>query len=373
MQSRLTGMGLLTNVQHPLERLGELVDAEKKRQRALVIAERWRLVRAGLAGASAGGSLFATAVVSYAMLKTDPLPVAEGGALLGPTVIAALDVDAAPPPPFVAAQGPQPEQPILWSRADIDPTAAAFKDVAPLEDVARPQAGISLQAQAIASLGEPLARDTEGMATLEPDVVVAPVEETPRVELAAVTEPIEDVPLLHTLVVSGLPEGSRVDNGVDIGDGTIVVPGDGVGDIDVKLPDRVRQPVRAAVEMLGPDGVRSTGFTLTIRPSVSEGRLPRSARGADDDDEPRKVRRKKQRVKAIEPAVARAPAPPVKEWTYSEQPSYLGRGDGERRRRDEAIDEPDTSLSRPRQRVPEAEQAPREAEGFSLFSLFGGQ
>lgn len=366
MTSRLTGMGLLTHVQHPLERLGDLVEAEQKRQRAIVIAERWRIVRTCLAGGAVGGSLFGTAVVAFAMLTGEANMVAR--APLPPeAALAPQNLEA--PPAAPEAQAAVGSQPMLWPQEASTPAALTSDHPAAVELAPRPQAGISLQAQALASFGEPMPRDAVAQSLVEVDDEIAVADVVPREDVPTVVAALDDVRAVSTLVLSGLPRGSSVEHGVDVGDGTFVIPGDRGHDIDVKLPDQAREPVRAEVELIGPDGARASGFALTIRPSSGvSGRVQRALR-TDEDIDGKKPRRKKK-AKAVDPAKVAASGEAQmrsRERAWSEDPSYVGRGipEGESRsRRDQPSER---RFSR------DDDGPPEPSKGWSLFGLFGGQ
>ncbi len=195
-------------------------------------------------------------------------PQVGADASLAPqSAVAEIAAEASPAqPPEIAPRAS--EQPVLWPRDEANESSAPIDRLAAVGPDARPQAGISLQAQALATFGQPLPREAVTQALVRDIDVVAPAEPMPREELRPAVVALDDVRALGTLVLSGLPQGSLVQHGVDVGDGTIVIPGDQGRDIDVKLPDRVRETVRAEVEMIGPDGVKASGFALTIRPST---------------------------------------------------------------------------------------------------------
>ncbi len=92
----------------------------------------------------------------------------------------------------------------------------------------------------------------------------------PLVTLAEYRAAPASVASLYMAVLNGLPDGSRVSKGLQVGKGEWVLALDDLAGVEIAVPTSVKRLVVARVEISGQDGVSIASFPLVVDP---EGRI----------------------------------------------------------------------------------------------------
>ena len=277
MTPEFRGISRMTNVSSPLERLGKLTataaEAERLRRKPWLAAAKWvrgtleskdRISHYANGTVSANSPTFLSAaaavlLVTGAASVLSPigadLAANTGSGKTGTQRLAAIaDVSAAPEP----ARATETAQANV---KEAEPNIVSYEEadgVSPMLQVASAYAAASA---VIGSRLEPTAvalTKTNGAAP-QPLVTLA--------EYRAAPAPVAS---LYMAVLNGLPAGSRVSKGLQVGKGEWVLALDDLAGVEIAVPTSVKRLVVARVEISGQDGVSIASFPLVVDP---EGRI----------------------------------------------------------------------------------------------------
>ncbi|MFA5948741.1 MAG: hypothetical protein WC807_00500 [Hyphomicrobium sp.] len=274
MSTDLRGIGRLTHVVHPLERLGELCrNAELARKR-----RRSGHRREALLNSASGGLVVIAALVSFGPF-TRALVVPEALRELPP----AVTLTAAPPTREGAV-----ELRSFETRTAIETQMTTAR------------------AMALASAGDTLPKTVAPLRASE----VAPehVREAAAVEdeVSAAGTEVALIAPVQAVLLTGLPAGTTASKGAPVADGEWAFALADLTDIKVTLPDGSTEPVRAKVEIAALEGGEPASIAFVIKPNrktaaVTAGKAKRQAGGheiGDDNEAGNRQRARRRKVKA---------------------------------------------------------------------------
>lgn len=277
MTPELRGISRMTNVSSPLEQLGQLTaraeEAERLRRRPWLAAAKWargaleskdRVSHYGGGAVAASSPTFLSAAVAVLLVTGAASALSPlgpdlagnaGTAKTGARTLAQKVADASP-----AAPGLTPEDARVTVK-EAEPIAVSYEaadTVSPMLQVA------SAYASASGFKGS----------RLEPTAVAltnangaAPQPLVTLTEYRAAPAPTAS---LYVAVLSGLPAGSRLSKGMQVGKGEWVLALDDLGSVEIAVPASVKRAAVARVEIAGQDGVNIARFPLVVDP---EGRI----------------------------------------------------------------------------------------------------
>jgi hypothetical protein len=270
MTPEFRGISRMTNVVSPLAQLGKLTavgaEAERVRGRPWLTAAKWAR------GTIENNEL----ALPY---RTEVKAVAPSPTFLSAAVAVLLVTGAAsalsPMGPDIAADAkpvrartadvkvaPRPAIPAERVRLNVSEPAAAYASVAETSSPIEQLAAAFAAAQAVkGSHLEATAVALTSTNDAAPQPLLTLAEQ--RSEPAAITS-------LYTAVLSGLPAGSRVSNGLEIGQGEWVMALDELDTVEIDVPSSVKRLLLAHVEIKGQDGLVLARFPLVVDP---EGRI----------------------------------------------------------------------------------------------------
>jgi hypothetical protein len=276
MTPELRGISRMTNVSSPLEQLGQLTaraaEAERLRRRPWLAAAKWargtfesndRISHYGDGTVAANSSTFLSAAMAVLLVTGaasvlspigSDLAANAGVGKTGARSVAARVSDAS-----AAAPGLTHEDTHLIVK-ETEPAAVSYDaadTVSPMLQVA------AAYASASAVKGS----------RLEPTAVALTNANGAAPPLVSLTEyRVAPAPVasLYMAVLSGLPAGSRLSKGMQVGKGEWVLALDDLGSVEIAVPTSVKRVAVARVEIAGQDGVSLVRFPLVVDP---EGRI----------------------------------------------------------------------------------------------------